>query len=112
MDRLHLKKVNDAEGKKQFRVEISNRFAALEDLNREVEFNSAMETIRENRKISAKEGPGYFELKKHKPWFDEGYSKLLDQIKEAKLQWLQDPSGINGDNLNNEDVKTADISGI
>jgi hypothetical protein len=57
--------------------------------------------IRENIKISAKEGLSYFELKKHKPWFDEGYSKLLDQRKEAKLNWLQDPSEINGDNLNN-----------
>jgi hypothetical protein len=34
-------------------------------------------------------------LKKHKPWFDKGCSK------QAKLQWLQDPSEINGDNLNN-----------
>jgi hypothetical protein len=40
-------------------------------------------------------------LRKHKPWFDEGYSKLLDQSKQAKLQWLQDPSEINGNNLNN-----------
>jgi hypothetical protein len=32
-------------------------------------------------------------LKKHKPWFD--------QRKQTKLQWLQDPSEINGDNLNN-----------
>jgi hypothetical protein len=37
--------------------------------------------------------------KKHKPWFDEGCSKLLDQRKQAKLQWLQDPSKINGDTL-------------
>jgi hypothetical protein len=28
-------------------------------------------------------------------------SKLLDQSKQVKLQWLQDPSEINGDNLNN-----------
>jgi hypothetical protein len=35
---------------------------------------------------------GYYELKKHKPWFDERCSKLLDQRKQAKLQWLQDPS--------------------
>jgi hypothetical protein len=28
-------------------------------------------------------------------------SKLLEQRKQAKLQWLQDPSEINGDNLNN-----------
>jgi hypothetical protein len=57
--------------------------------------------IRENIKISAKESQGYFELKKHMPWFDKGYSKLLDQRKEAKLQLLQDPSERNGDNLKN-----------
>jgi hypothetical protein len=39
-------------------------------------------------------------LKKHKPWFDEACSKLVDQRKQVKLQWLQDPSEINGDNLN------------
>jgi hypothetical protein len=33
--------------------------------------------------------------------FDEGCSKLLDQRKQAKFQWLQDPNEINGDNLNN-----------
>jgi hypothetical protein len=32
---------------------------------------------------------------------DEECSKLLDQRKQAKLQWLQDPSEIIGDNLNN-----------
>jgi hypothetical protein len=40
-------------------------------------------------------------LKKHEPWFDKGCLELLDQRKQAKLQWLQDPSKINGDNLNN-----------
>jgi hypothetical protein len=54
-----------------------------------------------NIKISAKDSLGYFELKKHKPWFDEGCSKLLEQRKQAKLQWLPDPSEINEDNLNN-----------
>jgi hypothetical protein len=63
-----------------------------------VEINSAWEMIRENIKTSAKESLGYFELQEHKPWFHEGCSKLLDQRKEAKLQWLQDPSEINGDN--------------
>jgi hypothetical protein len=37
----------------------------------------------------------------HKPWFDKGCSKLSDQRKQVKLQWLQDPSEISGDNLNN-----------
>jgi hypothetical protein len=47
----------------------------LEDLDTEVENNSAWETIRENIKISAKESLGYYELKKHKPWFYKGCSK-------------------------------------
>jgi hypothetical protein len=64
-----------------------------------VEINSAWEMITENITISAKESLGYCELKKHKPWFDEACSKLVDQRKQAKLQWLQDPSEINGDNL-------------
>jgi hypothetical protein len=98
MERFNLKKIHDVEGKEQFRVEVSNRFAVLEDLDTEVEINSAWETIRENIQISAKESLGYLELKKHKPWFDEGYSKLLDQRKQAKFQWLQDPSEINWDN--------------
>jgi hypothetical protein len=54
MKRFNLKKLNAVEGKEQFRVEVSNRFAALEDLNTEVEINSAWETIRENIRISAK----------------------------------------------------------
>jgi hypothetical protein len=73
----------------------------LEDLDDGAEFNSAWEMIRENIKISVKESLGYFELKKHKPWFDEGCSKLLDRRKQAKLQWLQDPSKINEANLKN-----------
>jgi hypothetical protein len=40
-------------------------------------------------------------LKKHKLWFNEGCSKLLDQRKYDKLQWLQDRREINDDNLNN-----------
>jgi hypothetical protein len=85
------KTLNDVEGKEQFRIEVSNRFAALEDLDAEVKINSAWEMIREAIKISAKESLGYFGLKKHKPCFDEGCSKLLYQRKQDKLQWLQEP---------------------
>jgi hypothetical protein len=46
-------------------------------------------------------------LTKHKPWFNEGCSKLLDQRKQPKLLWLQDPSEINGDNLNNARCETG-----
>jgi hypothetical protein len=74
------------EGKEKYRVEVSNRFAALEDLDAEVEINSAWEMISENIKISAKESLGYCELKNHKPRFDQACSKLVDQMKRAKLQ--------------------------
>jgi hypothetical protein len=60
VDRFNLKKLNDIEGKEQFRVDVPNRFAALEDLDAEVEINISLETIRENIIISAKESLGYF----------------------------------------------------
>jgi hypothetical protein len=101
VEMFNLKKLSEAEGKEQFRVEVLNRFAVLEDLDTEVEITSAWETIRENIKISAKESLGYYEPKNQNPWFEEEWSKSLDQRKQAKLQWLQYPSEINGDNLNN-----------
>jgi hypothetical protein len=54
MENFNLKKSIEVEGK-QYCVEVSNRFAALEDLEAEVETNSAWETIRENIKISDKQ---------------------------------------------------------
>jgi hypothetical protein len=42
---------NKVEGKEQFCVEVWNRFAALEDLDAEVELNSAWETIGEKKKV-------------------------------------------------------------
>jgi hypothetical protein len=57
----------------------------LEDLDAEVELNSAGEEIGENIKISTKESLGIYESKKHKLWFDKGCSKLLDQRKQDKL---------------------------
>jgi hypothetical protein len=71
-------------------------------MDTEVEINSAWETIRENINISAKESPVNFELKRHKSWFDDGCSKLLQQRKQAKLQWLWDPGEINGNNVRHE----------
>jgi hypothetical protein len=100
MERFNLKKLKEVKGKEKYCVEASNRFGALEDLDVEVESNTIGETIRENIKISAKDNLGSYELKQRKPWFDEGCLKLLDQRKQAKLQWLHDTNEINGDNLN------------
>ena len=35
------------------------------------------------------------------PWFDKECVDFLDQRKQAKMQWIQDPSWSNVDNLNN-----------
>jgi hypothetical protein len=84
MERFNLKKLNEVEGKKQCLIEISNRFAALENLDAEVNINRAWETIRENIKISAKESMVYYELRTHTLLFDEGCSELLDQRKKSQ----------------------------
>jgi hypothetical protein len=47
-------------------------------LDAKVEINTVWETIGENIKFSAKETLGYYELKQHEPWFDEGCSEILD----------------------------------
>jgi hypothetical protein len=77
MERLHLNKLDNVE---EFRVEISNRFAAKENLGDDVDINGAGETIRESIKILAKESLGCYELKMHKPWFKTTTSKERTQI--------------------------------
>jgi hypothetical protein len=46
MERFKLKKLNEVEGKEQYHVQISNRFASLENFDAEVDGNRAWETIR------------------------------------------------------------------
>jgi hypothetical protein len=58
-----------------------------------VDNNVAWEIVRKN-------SLGYYELKKHKPRFHEVRSKLLVRRKQTKSQWLEDPTQINGDKLN------------
>jgi uncharacterized protein YaaR (DUF327 family) len=55
----------------------------------------------QNIKNSSEESLGYYELKQHKPWFIKVCLELLDQRKRTRLQWLQDASEINGDNMSN-----------
>ena len=37
----------------------------------------------------------------NKPWFDKECVDFLNQRKQAKMQWIEDPSRSNVDNLNN-----------
>jgi hypothetical protein len=84
-----------------YQVEITNRFAALENLSNDQNLNRAWESIKENIKTSAKDSLGLHEMKQHKLWFEQECFDISDQRKQAKTQWLQDPSQINVDNLNN-----------
>ena len=96
-ERFNLRKLRELEVKKQYQIEITNRFAPLENLNDDEDINSVWENVTS----SAKESLGLQELRQHKTWFDQEYLEFLGQMKQAKMQWIRDPSQNNGDNLNN-----------
>lgn len=48
MGKFSLKKLNEVEAKEQYCVDISNRFAALDNLGTEVDLNKAWELIKQN----------------------------------------------------------------
>ena len=98
--RFNLRKLNEPEVRDQYQIEITNKFAALGNLNNDEDINRTWENIKENIQISAKESLGLHELKQNKSWFDEECLGVLDQRKWAKMQWVQDPSQSNVDNLN------------
>jgi len=53
--RFNLRKLNDLEVRKQYQIEITNRFAALENVSEGEDINRALESIKENIKTSATE---------------------------------------------------------
>jgi len=75
-------------------MKITNRFAALENLN-------DSDDIKKNTKTSAKESVCLYELKIYTLWFDEECCRFLDQRKQAKMHWLQIPHQGNVESLNN-----------
>ena len=77
--RFNLRKLNGLEVRKQYQIEITNRFAALENASEDEGINRAWESIKENIKTSATESLGMQEMKLHKPWFDEECLGILDQ---------------------------------
>jgi hypothetical protein len=76
-----LKKLSELEVRQQHQLKVSNRFAALENLNVSEDINRAWENVKENIKISAKESLCLHERKQHKPWFDEERAEFLDKRK-------------------------------
>jgi hypothetical protein len=54
VERFKLSKLNELEDMKQYQINISNRFAALENLNNNEDINRSWENITENIKTTAK----------------------------------------------------------
>jgi hypothetical protein len=52
MERFILKKLSEVEGKERYRVEVSNRFAASEDLDTEVDINPSAWRFKFRRRVS------------------------------------------------------------
>ena len=77
-ERFKLGKLNEPEVKEKYQIEITNRFAALENLNVDEDVNRASGNIKENIKTSAKENLGLHKLKRQKPWFDKECLDFLD----------------------------------
>jgi len=69
--RFKLKKLNELEVTKQYQIKILNRSAALVNLSDSEDVNRVWENIQENIKTSVKESLGLYEMKQHKPWFDD-----------------------------------------
>ena len=61
--RLNLRKLNELEFRKQYQIEITNRFTAFENLSDDKDLNRAWENIKEKIKTSAKESLGLKKLK-------------------------------------------------
>jgi hypothetical protein len=62
-DKFNLRKPNDLEVRKQYQIDITNRFAALKNLSDNEDINRAWKSIKENIRTLAKESLGMHELK-------------------------------------------------
>jgi hypothetical protein len=80
MERFSLRKPKELEVRKQYQINISNKFATKEN------FSNSL---------------GLYKLKLHKPWLVEESVCFLDQRKQVQMQWLQDPNQRNVNNINN-----------
>ena len=54
VEKFNLRKLNELEIRKQYKIEITNRFAALENLSYGQDINRAWKNIKENIKTSTK----------------------------------------------------------
>jgi hypothetical protein len=73
----------------------------LENSSDGKDISRARENIKESNRTLIKESLGLHKLKQHKLWFGEECLGFLVRRKQTKMQWFQDQSESNLDNLNN-----------
>jgi len=61
-ERFNLRKLNELEGRKEYQIKMSIRFAGLENLSNNEDINRVWEKIKENIKTSSKSSLGLHEL--------------------------------------------------
>jgi hypothetical protein len=90
VERFNLRKLSELEVTKHYQIEITNRFAALENLNVTNDVGRVWENIKEYIKTLDKGISFLYEPKHytHKTWFDEECSRLLGQRKQDKMKLL------------------------
>jgi len=63
VERYNLRNLSELEVRRQYKIKISKRFAALGNLNDSEDINRTWENIKRNIKTSAKDGLGTHKLK-------------------------------------------------
>jgi hypothetical protein len=71
VEQFNRRKLDELEVRKEYQTEITNWYAALENLRDREDVKRAWENIKDNIKPLAKEGLSVYKLKQHKPWFDK-----------------------------------------
>ena len=69
--KFNLGKLKELEVKEKYQIEITNSFAALENLNVDEDVHRVWENIKKNLKTAAKDSLGLHGWKQHKEWFDK-----------------------------------------
>jgi hypothetical protein len=81
-ERFNMRKLNDLDVRKQYQIEFTNMFSALENVKDDEDINRAWKSIKQNIKTLAKESLGLHEMKQHKPWFDEEWEMTKNGHRE------------------------------
>jgi hypothetical protein len=79
VERFNLRKQNELEVRKKYQIKISNRYAALENLNDSKDTNRALKNSNENIKTSD-EILDLYKLKQHKPLFNPYPANMENKV--------------------------------